>query len=140
MKTKKILFICSQNSNRSQIAEAFFNFYTKEKNLNWTGESAGTMPAEKINPEAIKSMQKKGIDISSQKPKKFNSQKFNNYDKIISFGCLSKNMFDKNIQKKFEQWNIFDNKEENQDKIRDDIENEVKKIIAKMVEKFQQIP
>ena len=69
-KQNKVLFVCAENAGRSQMAEAFFNFYTKGSN--WKGESSGTIPVQEINPAVIEVMQEKGIDIRSNYPKKFN--------------------------------------------------------------------
>jgi protein-tyrosine-phosphatase len=63
---RTVLFICVENSFRSQIAEAYFNKYAPE---NWTAVSAGLTPAETIHPNAIKLMLEEGIDISRKKPK-----------------------------------------------------------------------
>ena len=58
---KKILILCTGNSCRSQIAEGFL----KSFNYNLEVFSAGTKPAEKVNPFAVKVMQEIGIDISN---------------------------------------------------------------------------
>jgi len=58
---KTVLFICTHNSARSQIAEALTNYFWKEK---WQAFSAGTQPGQ-VNPYAIKVMQEMGIDMSS---------------------------------------------------------------------------
>jgi len=64
---EKILFLCTGNSCRSQMAEGF------AKKLGWDSYSAGTHPETAINPNAIKVMSEIGIDISQQKPKSLNS-------------------------------------------------------------------
>ena len=58
---KKILILCTGNSCRSQMAEGFL----KSFDVNLEVYSAGTYPAEKVNPFAIKAMQEIGIDISN---------------------------------------------------------------------------
>ncbi|MGB9806675.1 MAG: arsenate reductase ArsC, partial [Thermoproteota archaeon] len=63
---KTVLFVCVENSFRSQIAEAFFN---KIAPKGWVAISAGSRPADKIHPNAIILMKEKGIDISQKKPK-----------------------------------------------------------------------
>ncbi|MGQ9640431.1 MAG: arsenate reductase ArsC [Candidatus Bathyarchaeia archaeon] len=62
---KTVLFICVENSFRSQIAEAYFNKYAPKS---WKAKSAGITPAEKVHPNAIKLMLEEGIDISHKKP------------------------------------------------------------------------
>jgi arsenate reductase len=74
-KTKRILILCTGNSCRSQMAEGFLKSF--DKNLEVF--SAGTKPAEKINPFAVKAMQEIGIDISngvSENVDKYLSQSF----------------------------------------------------------------
>lgn len=61
-----ILFVCVENTFRSQIAEAYFNVFAPE---GWRAISAGIKPAENVHPNAIKLMLEEGIDISSKKPK-----------------------------------------------------------------------
>ncbi len=61
---KRILILCTGNSCRSQMAEGFI----KSLNSNLEVYSAGTKPADKVNPFAVKVMSEVGIDISSQYP------------------------------------------------------------------------
>lgn len=65
MKKAKVIIICTQNSARSQIAEAFFNKFGEDI---IEVHSAGFEPAE-VNPNAIKVMKEIGIDISNQRSK-----------------------------------------------------------------------
>jgi arsenate reductase len=64
---RKVLFVCVQNSFRSQVAEAFFN---SNPPPGWVAVSAGPKPADRINPKAVQLMKERGIDISGGKPKK----------------------------------------------------------------------
>ena len=63
---KTVPFVCVHNSGRSQMSEAFFNLLVKGK---IKGFSAGTQPADKVNPVVIEAMQEIGIDISRNKPR-----------------------------------------------------------------------
>ncbi len=63
---RKVLFVCVENSFRSQIAEAYFNKYAPS---GWTAVSAGLTPAERVHPNAVRLMHEEGVDISRQKPK-----------------------------------------------------------------------
>jgi arsenate reductase len=64
MTTPKVLFVCTHNSARSQMAEAYFNKMAP----GWlVAESAGLEPAP-LNPLAVEVMQEEGIDISQKKP------------------------------------------------------------------------
>ena len=76
---KKILFLCTGNSCRSQIAEGFGKKYLSNYNVS----SAGT-ETHGMNPNTIKTMNEIGIDISNQTSKKINLNDLNNYDLIIT--------------------------------------------------------
>ena len=61
-----VLFLCTGNSCRSQMAEGFLRKYGSEQ---FTAVSAGTDPAESVHPLAVEVMAEKGIDICGQEPK-----------------------------------------------------------------------
>ena len=65
MNKKKVLFVCSHNSARSQMAEAFLKKHGGDR---FEAESAGLEPG-KLNPVVVEAMQKIGIDISQNKTK-----------------------------------------------------------------------
>ena len=81
---RKILFVCVHNAGRSQMAEAFFNLYTSGKAK---GLSAGTQPAQKVNPVVIEAMKEVGIDISKNKPKVLTLEMVKKANKMITMGC-----------------------------------------------------
>ncbi len=62
----KVLFLCTQNSARSQIAEALLNLKGKDRVAAY---SAGSEPAKRINPIVVNALQEFGVDVSSKKPK-----------------------------------------------------------------------
>jgi len=76
----KILVLCTGNSCRSQMAEGFL----KQFNPQWEIYSAGTKPAEKVNPYAIKVMKELGIDISSNMPKNVDQFLNQEFDYVIT--------------------------------------------------------
>ncbi len=81
---KKILFVCVHNAGRSQMAEAFFNRMAKGKA---EAISAGTQPANKLNPIVIEAMREIGIDISRRKPKMLTPEMLEGVDRVITMGC-----------------------------------------------------
>lgn len=81
---KKVLFICIHNAGRSQMAEAFFNQMAGGKSQAY---SAGTQPADKVNPVVVKAMQEVGIDISDNKPKTLTMDVVEKADRMITMGC-----------------------------------------------------
>ncbi len=84
MKMDNILFVCIENSCRSQMAEGFYNCLSKSKDI---AISAGTKPAKEVNPNAITVMKEVGIDISSHRPKFLSDKLIANADRIFTMGC-----------------------------------------------------
>ena len=76
---KSILFLCTGNSCRSQIAEGYGKQYLSHCNIS----SAGT-ESHGINPNAVKTMHAVGIDISKQQSTKINLSKLSKFDLIIT--------------------------------------------------------
>ena len=79
-----ILFVCVHNSGRSQMAEAFFKQIAKGKAQAY---SAGTQPADKVNPVVAEAMREIGIDISANKPKALTLEMVEQADRMITMGC-----------------------------------------------------
>ena len=77
----KVLFVCTRNSARSQIAEALLNKKGKGRIVAY---SAGTEPAEEINPLAVEAMREIGIDISNKKPKSIENFLQESFDLVIT--------------------------------------------------------
>jgi arsenate reductase len=76
----KILILCTGNSCRSQMAEGFLKSFDKELEV----YSAGTFPALKVSPYAVKVMKEIGIDIASQYPKKVDEFISQSFDYVIT--------------------------------------------------------
>ncbi len=74
----KVLFICVENSCRSQIAEGF------GRQLGLQAESAGIKSGSGVNPDAVTVMAEIGIDISAQFSKAIEYEKLSDYDAVIS--------------------------------------------------------
>jgi len=86
---KKVAFVCGENACRSQMAEAIYNSLAKYTRA----ESAGTNPADEINPLAVESMREAGIDLRGREPREFDFESINDYERIVSFGCIVKATF-----------------------------------------------
>ncbi len=129
---KKVLFICVENAGRSQIAEAFMNYYGKGKVV---ASSAGIMLADKVNPTVVEAMKEKGIDISMNTPKLLTMKMAENADKIIAMGCSVEKYCPAPILKNVVDWNLEDPKGKPIAKvreIRDEIERRVLKLLAEL--------
>ena len=77
---KKILFLCTGNSCRSQMAEGLAH------DMGWSAYSAGTKPEVEVNPFAVKVMEEIGIDIAHHFPQSVNEYLDDNFD-IVATVC-----------------------------------------------------
>ncbi|MGK9476420.1 arsenate reductase ArsC [Melioribacter sp. OK-6-Me] len=77
---KRILILCTGNSCRSQMAEGFLKSFDKNLEV----YSAGTKPAEKVNPYAVKAMMEVGIDISKGVPENVDKYLNQSFDYVIT--------------------------------------------------------
>lgn len=79
-----VLFVCVHNAGRSQMAAAFLTHLGGER---VEVRSAGSAPANGLNPVAVQAMAEAGIDISSQMPKVLTSEAVQSSDVVITMGC-----------------------------------------------------
>ena len=120
---KNILFVCIENSNRSQMAQAFANI-NGSNNVN--AYSAGSKPSGKINPKAIASMKEVGYDLSIHTSKALTEIPDVVYEYAITMGCGDACPFV--VANHREDWDIPDPKEMNEEdfrKVRARIERKV---------------
>ena len=81
---KSFLFVCIENSNRSQMAEAFARMLGGDQVQAF---SAGSKPSGKINPKAIAAMSELGYDLSSHDSKSLDEIPDITFDYVITMGC-----------------------------------------------------
>jgi protein-tyrosine-phosphatase len=81
---KYVLFVCTHNAGRSQMAAAFFEKYAP---ADVRAESAGQEPAEAIWPNVVEAMREVGIDLSSRRPKKIDLEMQLHADWAITLAC-----------------------------------------------------
>lgn len=79
--TIRVLFLCSGNSARSQIAEGLLR---KIGGAHFDVHSAGTSPKAEIDPRAIAAMADEGIDITSHRPKDLSTHRARHFDYVIT--------------------------------------------------------
>lgn len=123
----RILFVCVENSCRSQMAEGFARKYGNDK---VEAFSAGSKPSGIVNPDAVKVMKEIGIDISGQSSKGFEKLPYNSFDYVITMGCQDVCPYFPAKEKI--DWQIEDPKGKGLDifrKVRDEIESKVKELI-----------
>jgi len=124
-----ILFVCLENAGRSQMAEAFFKKYTKNK---FNVISAGTTPSLYLNPTVVLVMAEIGIDLKNHQPKLLSNSMIENSIKTINMGCMDKESCPALFVNDIDNWNIDDPKEKSMDdvrKIRDQIKIDVLNLI-----------
>jgi protein-tyrosine-phosphatase len=127
---KRVIFVCVENSNRSQMAEAFAR-------LHGAGQveafSAGSRPSGRVNPKALAAMQEVGYDLTAHTSKgldDFNGQEF---DAVVTMGCGDECPLV--LAKKRLDWQIPDPKgmsPEQFREVRDLIEAKVKELLRSL--------
>ena len=126
----KILFVCIENSNRSQMAEAF----AKMAGVKIESYSAGSKPSGKINAKAVAAMNEIGYDLSQHHSKSLEEVKrFAPFDAVVTMGCGDACPW--MPAKKFINWEIPDPKEmdeKNFREVRDLIKTKVRELIASL--------
>lgn len=80
----RVLFVCVENSNRSQMAEAFARAHGGER---VEACSAGSRPSGQINPRAVTFMAERGIDLSAQHSKSLDDVGSEPFDAVVTMGC-----------------------------------------------------
>lgn len=125
-----VLFVCVENSNLSQMAEAFARIHGRE---NVEAFSAGSRPSGQINAKAIEAMRAVGYDLSRHRSKSLAELPELEFDFVATMGCGDECPF---IRAKLqEDWNIPDPKEmtiEDLRAVRDLIENKVFALLRKL--------
>jgi protein-tyrosine-phosphatase len=81
---KKLLFVCVENSNRSQMAEAFARIHGAGK---VEATSAGSRPSGRVNPKAIEAMRELGYDLSAHASKGLEAFNGQEIDVAVTMGC-----------------------------------------------------
>jgi protein-tyrosine-phosphatase len=126
---KKILFVCIENSNRSQMSQAFAKMLGGKK---VEAYSAGSKPSGIVNPKAIAAMKELGYDLSKHDSKSLDEVKeFAPFDAVVTMGCGDACPW--MPAKQFIDWEIPDPKNmepEQFNKVRDMIGNKVKELLA----------
>lgn len=127
---KRILYVCVENSNRSQMAEAFVRIYGGD---GVEAFSAGSRPSGRVNPRAIEFMRECGYDLTTHASKSLDEFNGQEIDVAVTMGCGDACPLVR--AKRREEWNIPDPKDMPPDKfreIRDLIERKVKDLLARL--------
>jgi arsenate reductase len=84
MSKPSVVFVCVHNAGRSQMAAAFLSHLSGNA---VEVRSAGSAPADHVNPAAVQAMAEVGIDIAAEKPKILSDQTVRDSDVVITMGC-----------------------------------------------------
>ena len=127
---KRLLFVCVENSNRSQMAEAFARIHGRD---NVEAYSAGSRPSGEINPRAIEAMRAVGYDLSRHHSKNLSELPETEFDFVATMGCGDECPFVR--AKHREDWEIPDPRDLPPDEfstVRDLIESHVRVALQKL--------
>jgi protein-tyrosine-phosphatase len=125
---KRVLFVCVENSNRSQMAEAFARMHGAGI---VEAYSAGSRPSGRVNPKAIEFMRERGYDLATHGSKSLADIPDVEYDAAVTMGCGDECPLVR--ARRREDWGITDPKNLPPDEfraVRDQIEQKVKELLA----------
>ena len=125
-----VLFLCTHNAGRSQMAMGFFTHLAGDAAVAWSG---GSEPGTEVNPAAIEAMAERDIDISGEYPKPWTDEIVQAADVIVTMGCGEACPIFPG--RKYEEWVLED--PHGQDvaavrPIRDEIERRVRALLAEL--------
>ena len=124
---KRLLFVCVENANRSQMAEAFARIHG---GAGVEALSAGSRPSGVINPRAIRFMAERGYDLASHASKSLDEVE-GGFDVVVTMGCGDSCPWVPAVRR--EDWALPDPKHMDDDAyraVRDEIESRVKALLA----------
>ena len=125
-----VLFVCVHNAGRSQMAAAFLTTLSQGA---IEVRSAGSQPADKVNPAAVEAMAEVGIDMSAEIPKVLTTEAVQDSDVVITMGCGDECPYFPG--KRYEDWVLEDpagKGVESVRPIRDDIKTRVEALIESL--------
>jgi protein-tyrosine-phosphatase len=126
-----VLFVCVHNAGRSQMAAAYLRYLGRDR---IEVLSAGSVPADQVNPAAVAVMMEEGIDMSAERPKVLTDSAVRDSDVVITMGCGDTCAVYPG--KRYEDWALEDPAGQGVDAvrpIRDEIRARVEKLIAELV-------
>ncbi|MFC4081919.1 arsenate reductase ArsC [Amycolatopsis samaneae] len=131
MNTPEVLFVCVHNAGRSQMAAALLHHHARGRIV---VRSAGSAPADTINPAVIQVMDELGIDLNHETPKRLTTDAVEAADVVITMGCGDAcPVFP---GKRYLDWQLDDPAGQPADRvrpIRDEIDRRVRALLAELV-------
>jgi protein-tyrosine-phosphatase len=129
--TPEVLFVCVHNAGRSQMAAALLDHYANGKVV---VRSAGSDPADRLNPAVVAAMAELGIDLSREFPKPLTDQVVRAADVVITMGCGDACPIYPG--KRYEDWQLQDPAGQPIEvvrRIRDEVDARVRQLLAELV-------
>ena len=130
--TPEVLFVCVHNAGRSQMAAALLQHYALGR---VTVRSAGSAPAETVNPAAAQALAELGLDITAEVPSKLSTEDVEAADVVITMGCGDTcPVFP---GKRYLDWQLEDPAGQGVDAvrpIRDDIDRRVRALLSELLD------
>jgi arsenate reductase (thioredoxin) len=126
-----VLFVCVHNAGRSQMAAAFLTHLSRGA---VDVRSAGSEPADRVNPAAVAAMAEVGLDIAAEQPKILTTEAVKASDVVITMGCGDTCPYYPG--KRYEDWVLEDPAGKGIDAvrpIRDEIRRRVETLISELV-------
>lgn len=123
-----VLFLCTHNAGRSQMALGFFHHLVGDRAPAW---SAGSTPDKVVNPLVVQAMTERGVDISTEFPKPWTDEFMRAADVVVDMGCGDDGPILSGHR--YEQWPLPDPASHDIEEIRvirDDIEHRVRRLIT----------
>ena len=126
-----VLFVCVHNAGRSQMAAGFLRDIAGDR---IEVRSAGSVPADRINPVAVDAMAELGIDITAEQPKVLTTEAVQASDVVITMGCGDACPFFPG--KRYEDWKLDDPAGQGIDSvrpIRDEIRGRIETLVGELL-------
>jgi arsenate reductase len=131
-----VLFVCVHNAGRSQMAAAYLTHFAGDR---IEVRSAGSQPADQVNPAVVQAMAEEGIDISTEIPKVLTVDAVQASDVVITMGCGDTcPVFP---GKRYLDWQLDDPAGQGVDAvrpIRDEIRNRIQKLVSEVTKLSRQ--
>ena len=125
-----VLFLCTHNAGRSQMAMGFFRHLAADQATVYSG---GTEPAAEVNPAAVAAMAEKGIDIATEQPKRWTPDMLEAVDVVVTMGCGD--ACPVLPGRRYDEWVLPDPAGKSLDAVRpvrDEIEQRVRKLLTEL--------
>ena len=126
-----VLFVCVHNAGRSQMAAGWLRELAGDR---VEVRSAGSMPANQINPVAVEAMREVGIDITDEQPKVLTTEAVQGSDVVITMGCGDACPFFPG--KRYEDWKLDDPAGQGIESvrpIRDEIKRRIEALLSELI-------